>query len=65
MVLYSSDPRGGKVDRGFRIDAKGAVTLDASLKGKALVSPSLFKKAPDKKRIEKLGKELFGKTAVE
>lgn len=65
VVLYSSDPRAGKVDRGFRIDAKGAVTLDPSLKGKALVSPSLFKKAPDKKRIEKLGKELFGKTAVE
>lgn len=65
VVLYSSDPRAGKVDRGFRVDATGAVSLDQSLKGKPLVSPSLFKKASDRKRLEKLGKELFGKSAVE
>jgi S1-C subfamily serine protease len=65
VVLYSSDPRAGKVDRGFRVDSAGTVTLDTSLKGKPLVSPSLFKKASNRKRLGKLGKELFGKSAVE
>lgn len=65
LVLYSSDPRGGKADLGFRIDAAGKVSLDDGLKGKAMVSHSLFTKAADKKRLEKLGKELFGKRALE
>ncbi|GMV16599.1 MAG: hypothetical protein AMXMBFR56_48230 [Polyangiaceae bacterium] len=65
IVLYSSDPRGGKADLGYRIDAAGKVSLDDSLKGKAMVSHSLFKKAADQKRLEKLAKELFGKRALE
>jgi S1-C subfamily serine protease len=65
LVLYSSDPRGGKADSGFRIDKSGKVTLDSSLKGKSLVSHSLFKKAADQKKLQKLGKELFGKRALE
>jgi len=65
VVLYSSDPRGGRADLGFRIDAQGKVMLDDGLKGKALVSHTLFTKASDKKRLEKLGKDLFGKRALE
>ena len=65
MVLYSSQPRGGKADLGYRIDASGKVTLDQSLKGTPLASHSLFTKAGDKKRFEKIAKELFGKGAVE
>ena len=65
LVLYSSDPRGGKADVGFRIDASGKVTLDESLKGKPLASHSLFDKAADRKKFEKIAKELFGKRAVE
>jgi hypothetical protein len=65
VVLYSSDPRGGKADLGFRIDASGKVSLDDALKSKALVSHSLFSKAADKKRLEKLAKDLFGKRALE
>lgn len=65
VVLYSSDPRGGKADVGFRIDGTGKVTLDESLKGKPLASHSVFAKAADQKRFEKVAKELFGKRAVE
>jgi len=65
IVLYASDARGGKADLGYRIDAAGKVTLDDSLKGKPMVSHSLFTKPADKKRLEKLAKELFGKRALE
>lgn len=65
VVLYSSDPKNGKADVGFRIDSSGKVSLDDTLKGKAMVSYSLFSKAADKKRMEKVAKDLFGKRALE
>ena len=52
-------------DVGFRIDGTGKVTLDESLKGKPLASHTVFAKAADQKRFEKVAKELFGKRAVE
>lgn len=65
VVLYTADARGGKADVGYRIDASGKVVLDDSLKAKAMVSHSLFTKAGDKKKLEKVAKELFGKRALE
>lgn len=65
LVLYTATPRAGKADHGFRVDDKGVVTLDASLKDTPLVSHSLMKRERDKKKLEKLGKQLFGQKALE
>jgi S1-C subfamily serine protease len=65
VVLYSSDPRGGKADHGFRIADDGRVALDPALAGRPLASHSLFAAKRDQKKMEKLAKELFGARAIE
>jgi S1-C subfamily serine protease len=65
VVLYSSDPRGGKADHGFRIADDGRVTLDTALAGRPLAAHSLFSAKRDQKKMEKLAKELFGARALE
>jgi hypothetical protein len=63
IVLYTSDPRAGKADHGFRILDDGSVTLDKALAGTPLASHTLFKKKSDQTKMEKLAKELFGSHA--
>lgn len=65
VVLYTSDPRGGKVEQGYRIDKSGGVTLDSSLAGKPMVSYSLFKKRSLSSKMRKLDKDLFGDKMIE
>ncbi len=64
-VLYTSDPREGKVEQGYRIDKSGNVKLDSTLTGKAMVSYSLFKKHALSNKMKKLEKDLFGDKMVE
>ncbi|HMR75706.1 MAG TPA: serine protease [Polyangiaceae bacterium] len=65
VVLYSSKPRSGKAELGFRIGAKDSVSLDASLTGSALVTHSLIKNRASRARLEKLAQQLFGGKALE
>ncbi|MEZ4219511.1 MAG: serine protease [Polyangiaceae bacterium] len=65
VVLFTSNPRGGKADAGFRVDSKDVVTLDSTLSGSPMASHSLVKNKSAAKRLEKLGEKLFGSKALE
>ncbi len=64
-VVYTSDPRGGKVEQGFRIDKSGKVTVDPGLVGQTMVRYSLFKKKSLSSNMKKFEKDLFGDKMIE
>jgi S1-C subfamily serine protease len=64
-VLFTSQAASGTVERGYRLDASGAVTLDPSLAGGRMVRPSLFAKKPTQAQFKKLAAELFQARAIE
>ncbi len=65
IVLYSSKPKTGKAELGFRVTKKGKVTLDPKLVGKPLVTHSLIRNGASRARLAKLAKKLFGGKAIE
>jgi len=64
-ILFTSQAASGVVERGYRIGANGAVTLDPSLAGGRMVRPSLFAKKPTQTQFKKLAAEIFQARAIE
>lgn len=65
LVLFTSQSTSGKAERAYRIDAKGAVTMDPSLAGGPMVRWSVFAKKPTATQFKKLAAELFQARSVE
>ncbi|UQA60719.1 S1 family peptidase [Polyangium aurulentum] len=65
LVLFTTSPSSGVVERGFRIDKNGAVQLDPALAGGRMVRWSVFAKKPTATQFKKLAAELFQPRAIE
>ncbi|MEZ4370266.1 MAG: serine protease [Polyangiaceae bacterium] len=63
LVLYTSNPRGGKVEQAFRVEKAGAASLDATLVGKPLIQPSLVS-GRSKSRLKKVAPEIFSSSMI-
>ncbi len=59
VVVYTPKPRRGLVERGFRIDKNGKVTLDETLAGKHMIRPSLFKSKRLGTKFRAVAEDLF------
>ncbi len=65
LILFTSQPSAGTVERGYRIDKSGAVQLDPALAGGRMVRWSVFAKKPTATQFKKLAAELFQPRSVE
>ncbi|MEZ4228184.1 MAG: serine protease [Polyangiaceae bacterium] len=63
LVLYTSNPRGGKTELAFHIQKDGKVSLDAALEGKSLVQPSLLS-GRSRSRLKKVAPEIFSSAMI-
>jgi S1-C subfamily serine protease len=65
VVLYTPEPLAGQAQRGYRIDAQGAVTLDPELAGKPMIRPTLLARPELGKRLRELAGQVFTDRWVE
>ncbi|HRI67168.1 MAG TPA: serine protease [Polyangium sp.] len=65
LVFFNAHPSNGTVERAYRLDASGNVSIDPSLEGGKMVRPSVFTKKATAAQFKKLAAELFQSRAIE
>lgn len=63
LVVYTANPRAGKIDQAFRVEKNGSAGLEPALAGKPLVQPGLLS-GRSKTRLKKVAPEIFSSPMI-